>query len=128
MTYEQGRFLYDANVFVKANGEGAQDLQQGTFLSAEVTAGYRFLHRPYPGPTAVGRLGLRWRKQERGEQAGLSLENSGSDVLSFVTGLSIHPEPAMDLGLNLEIPISESYNGEQLGRGARFLISLAWRF
>lgn len=128
ITYGEGRMRYDATLFVKVNGEGAQEREQGTFLSANAAVGYRFWHETYPGPTAKAKLGVEYRTQGHSEVAGVSDPNSGSDLFLLKAGLSAHPRPDIDLSLNVEVPVIEDYNGEQLGQDTRFLFSLALRF
>lgn len=128
MTYGDGRVRYDATLFVKVPGEGAQDLEQGTFMSINASVGYRFWHEVYPGPTAKVKLGVEYRTQSHSEKKGMKEPDSGSDLVLLKTGISAHPRPDIDLSFNVEVPVIEDYNGTQLGQDPRFLLSLALRF
>jgi len=123
-----GRSRFDATVFYKLNTEGDQQYQDGDFFSASVSAGYRFLHYKYPGPTFGARLGLQWRHEGRAEQNGMSVTNSGADELLLTPGLSIHPIPRMDLNIGARVPVYQHYNGEQLGRDTELVFALGFRF
>lgn len=122
------RARFDANVFYKLNTEGAQQTEVGDFFSVDVSAAYRFLHYKYPGPTFGARLGLQWRHDARGEQNGLTIQDSGADELLLRPALSIHPIPRMDLNIGTRIPLYQHYNGQQLGRGVEWFLALGFRF
>lgn len=128
ITYGDGRMRYDASLFVKANGEGAQDRQQGIFLSANASVGYRFWHETYPGPTAGAKLGVEYRTEGHSELKGETDVDSGSDLILLKAGVGVHPRPDIDLSFSVEVPVLEDYNGEQLGHDTRFLLSVALRF
>jgi hypothetical protein len=125
---ELDRFRFDGVVFFKANSEGSQDFEEGDFLSVEVDAAYRFLHKPYPGPSASVKLGFQWRHQERSKQNDVSLANSGSDEIVVRTGLTWHPVPRLDITSSVDLPLYQNLKGEQLARDIRVFFGFGVRF
>ncbi len=123
-----GRARFDSTVFYKWNTEGSQQFKDGNFFSLSLSAAYRFLHYKYPGPTFGARLGLQWRHEGRAELAGSNVGSSGADELLLTPALSIHPIPQMDLNLGVRLPLTQHYNGTQLGRDLEFTLALGIRF
>ncbi len=122
------RYRFDANAFFKLNTEGSQDFEKGDFFATEVAAAYRFLHTKYPGPSASARIGLQWRHDGRSELDGASLDNSGSNELRLRPGLGWHPKPNIDIGLAIDIPLYQDFNGQQLGLDFRTFLAIGIRF
>ena len=114
VTLEIGRWRFDGNLFYVHGFHG--DLDGGTW-SAKAEAGYRFLLRPYPGPSANAKLGLRWRNEGRGDRA---------KRLFLRTGISAHPRADLDLGLFVEVPMWQSLDDEarRTDLRAQFVIGL----
>lgn len=122
------RFRFDGVAFFKANSEGAQGFEEGDFLSVEVDGAYRFLHKPYPGPSANAKVGIQFRHQERSKQNDVSLANSGSDEIVVRTGLTWHPVPRLDITSSVDLPLYQNFNGEQLARDIRVFLGFGVRF
>ena len=74
------RFRFDASVFYKVNTKGAQQFDEGDFLSIQGSAAYRFLFTKYPWRmTALeGVLGLTLFIRRRD---GYELTSAGKDLL-----------------------------------------------
>jgi hypothetical protein len=123
-----GRTRYDALVFYKANTEGSQNLENGDFFVASLSAGYRFISMEYPGPTVGVGVGLKYQHRGRAERAGTVEENSGSNVFFAHVGVMIHPRPDLDVAFAVDVPIHENYKGRQLGREILAAFSFAIRF
>jgi hypothetical protein len=122
------RFRFAGVLFYKANSEGAQDFEEGDFLAVEIDGGYRFYHKPYPGPSANVKVGFQWRHQERSKQNGVSQANSGSDEIVLRTGLTWHPIPRLDITSSVDLPLYQNFNGEQLARDIRVFFGFGVRF
>lgn len=127
-TYEQGKARFDTTLFYKFNTEGAEDFEQGDFLSFRLSAGYRVIMTRYPGPTLGVGLGLQYRHEGRATWMGQTVTNSGSDLLQIIPALSYHPIPRVDVSLGVSLPIWEDYNGTQLAREYRLWLKLGLRF
>jgi len=128
MTYGFGRARVDSTLFYKINTEGAADLERGDFVTLDLSGAYRVYHVKYPGPTVGIRAGVQYRHESRAELAGISVTNSGSDMLLFKTSVGVHPTPDTDLALGVEVPFWQDYNGQQLERGTRLVLKLGLRF
>lgn len=124
----QGRYRLDASAFYKLNTEGAQDFDRGNFFSLSLDGKYRFWHEQYPGPTAGVKLGLQYRYEGRAEQDGTNVANSGSSEIRGRTGFSWHPAANIDVSFNVEIPLYQDFNGEQLALDYRTFLALGIRF
>ena len=53
---------------------------------------------------------------------------SGSDELIARFGLGFHPIPQMDLNVSVDVPISQDFNGVQLGQDIRVFFAFGMRF
>lgn len=122
------RFRLDGLALYKLNTEGDQDYERGDFLALGVGATWRFLHTKYPGPTAGTRLGLLWRHEDRDEQDGASVPNTGSDQLLLQAGVVWHPLPNIDLSLEVDFPLYQDFKGVQLGLDYRTFLAAGFRF
>ena len=119
---------YDGLVFYKFNTKGAQEFEDGDFLVASVTTGYRFYNAEYPGATIAARFGLQYRHNGRSEMRGVGLTNSGYDELWLQFGIGAHPRPDLDLSLSVDLPVYEYYNGQQLARDLQVSLKFGIRF
>ena len=121
-------FRFDASVFYKVNTEGAQQFDEGDFLSIQGSAAYRFLFTKYPGPTASASVGLQYRYQDHHKLAGVTVANSGSDELLLRFGIGVHPTPQWDVSVSVDVPIYQDMNGMQLAQDIRLFVGVGVRF
>ncbi len=127
-TYSVGRARFDALGLYKANGEGEQDLEGGDFFVIGASAAYRYLHEKYPGPSASAKVGLQWSETGPSRMGGTRLENSGGRELLGRIGLGWHPVPQIDLTLSVDTPLSQDFDGQQLGLDLRTFLAVGVRF
>jgi hypothetical protein len=114
VTYEPGRWRFNAAALYQRNGHGAQDFKFGDEFFAEIAVGNRFWLEPYPGPFMRFDLLFRHRRQARASDGGATVADSGGDVTSVGATLAFRPRPALDFQLFLERPIGQDLNGLQL--------------
>jgi len=127
-TMSVGRARYDALTFYKVNGEGAQEFDPGDFFAVKASAGYRFLHKKYPGPSASAKLGLQWNHTDSASQYGSLLPNSGGEELLGTFGMGWHPVPQLDISLAVDVPLHQNLDGQQLGLDLRTFFAIGIRF
>ena len=125
---ELNRWRFDTIALYKNNGSGDQQYEQGDSLAFDLVGAYRFLHAQYPGPSANVKLGLLYRDNGQAQLAGVDVLNSGSEIWYGKFGLAWHPQPQWDLGLSVDVPLSESYNGTQLGIDYQVSLAVGIRF
>ncbi|MFT7667806.1 MAG: hypothetical protein ACI8X5_000490 [Planctomycetota bacterium] len=128
VTDSRGRFRFDGHMVYKLNTEGSLDISKGDEWSIGLSAAYRYLHRPYPGPSHSAKLGILWQGQTQAARAGNTLPNSGTERLLLRPALGFHPIPAIDISLNVDIPLYQHYDGQQLGFDFRTFFALGYRF
>ena len=119
---------FDALFIYKDNQEGARRTAESDFFVAQLTAAHRFINEPYPGPTVGVAAGLAFQHRSRSEIAGVRVRNSGSDLVLLHLGLSVHPVPSVDLGVSVDVPVYDHYNGTQLGRELFVSVAFGYRF
>lgn len=127
LTTSHERWRFDSQLFYKENTEGAQDFENGDFLSLGATLGYRYYHTKYPGPTASARVGIQWRHEEDAKLDG-SRVNNGADEIRLRPGLGWHPRPGIDVSLTVDLPVYRDYDGEQLALDFRTFVAVGMRF
>jgi hypothetical protein len=127
-TGSSNRFRVDAQAFYKLNTKGSQEFTDGDLATARISAAYRFWHERYPGPSHSVSLGLLYRHEFRAERDGHLVHNSGFDQLLLQPGLTLHPNPALDIVLKVEVPVFDSDRGQQLGLDYRTFAAVGWRF
>ena len=125
---ELDRWRFDAIALYKNNNTGAQQYEQGDNFAFDLVGAYRFLHAQYPGPSANIKLGLLYRDQGQAQLSGLSVVDSGSEVWLGKIALSWHPQPRWDLGLSVDLPLKETYDGTQLGLDYQVSLAVGIRF
>lgn len=125
---ELNRWRFDTIALYKNNNTGAQQYQAGDNFAFDLVGAYRFLHEQYPGPSANVKLGLLYRDQGEAQLAGTTITNSGSEMWLGRVALSWHPQPQWDLGLSVDVPISESYGGTQLAFDYQVSLTAGIRF
>ncbi len=125
-THSYSRWRFDSLALFKANTQGTGDLDAGDEWSFSTSAGYRYLHRPYPGASNSAKIGLLWQSQGYDTKNGARQVNSGSERLYLRPSLGFHPNPAIDLGIAVEIPLQMHYSGAQVADDYR--LSLAWGY
>jgi hypothetical protein len=119
---------FDTLLLYKANTEGSRDFAHGDFFSAELGAGYRFLHTQYPGPAASARVGVQYRHQEADEIDGTRQGSSGLDEITVRGGITVHPAPEWDIKLGIDVPVYHDVRGTQLVRDLRLALAFGIRF
>jgi hypothetical protein len=125
---ELNRWRFDTIALFKNNTSGAQEYEAGNNLAFDLVGAYRFLHAQYPGPSANVKLGLLYRDQGEAQLDGVTVANSGSEIWFGRFGLAWHPQPQWDLGLSVDLPISESYGGTQLAFDYQVSLTVGIRF
>ena len=114
VTYEPGRWRFNAALLYQRNGKGAEDYKFGDETFGEIAIGNRFWLEPYPGPFMRFDALIRYRHQARATQAGGLVHDSGSEVVTAGATLAFRPQPTIDLQLFLEYPIHQDVDGTQL--------------
>lgn len=114
LTYEPGRWRFNAMALYKRVGEGTHELKQADQFFTEIAAGNRFWLEPYPGPFMRADLMLRFRHEGADRQAGQTLANTGGDLLSIGVNWAFRPRPTMDFQISVEVPLYEEVRGLQL--------------
>ncbi len=125
---EADRWRFDAIAIYKENTEGAQDYEDGDDFAVDLVAAYRFLHAPYPGPSANVKLGLLYRHEGAAEQAGVTVLNSGNEQWLGRLAFAWHPQPAIDLSIAFDVPLAQDYDGTQLALDYRTSVAFGIRF
>jgi len=114
VTYEPGRWRFNAMSLYKRVNPGTQQSKQGDQFFTELAAGNRFWLEPYPGPFMRADVVLRYRHEWPDSQGGLSVANSGGDLLTVGLNWAFRPQPTLDFQVSVEVPIYESVRGTQL--------------
>lgn len=127
-TFSHRRMRFDGQAFYKLNTRGTQDFDDSDLVSVGTSAAYRFIHEKYPGPSHSARLGVVWQHQTRARSRGDTVANSGSDQILLRPGLTFHPDPALDIVINVDVPVFQHYRGQQLGLDVRTFLALGIRF
>lgn len=122
------RWRLDAVALYKWNTEGTGGIDEGEEFSMSASVGYRYLHRPYPGVSNSAKLGLLYQGQETGTRNGTLVANSGSERLYLRPSLGFHPNPAIDITVAVDFPLSLDYDGTQLGDEFRTFVAFGYRF
>ena len=125
---ELNRWRFDTIALFKSNNSGAQQTEQGDAFAFDLVGAYRFLHAQYPGPSANVKLGLLYRDQAQSVFAGAPIANSGSELWLGRVAMAWHPQPQWDLSLALDVPLSETYDGTQLGLDYQVSLAVGIRF
>jgi hypothetical protein len=125
---ELDRWRFDVTTLFKHNSSGARQYQAGDNFTFDLVGAYRFLHAQYPGPSANVKLGLLFRDQGSAQLAGATVVDSGSEVWLGRVALSWHPQPQWDLGISVDLPLSQSYGGTQLGLDYQVSLAVGIRF
>jgi hypothetical protein len=111
VTYEPGRWRFNAMALVKRVGQGTHDLNQGDQVFAELAAGNRFWLEPYPGPFMRADVALRYRWEGADRQGGATVPSTGGQLLTAAVNWAFRPRPTVDLQVSVEIPIFEEVRG-----------------
>jgi hypothetical protein len=127
VTYEPGRWRFNAAVLYQRNGQGEEDFKSGDELFAELAAGNRFWLEPYPGPFMRFDVLLRHRHSWRSTQHGDIVHDSGGDLLTAGATLAFRPRPTIDLQLFLEIPVYQKVEGTQLEEDFSIFLAIGYR-
>ncbi len=127
-TLDLDLWRFDFVALFKENGEGSQSYEQADKLTLSLSGKYRFLHETYPGPSASATVGLKYSHSWHAEDHGVNVGNSGGDDLLLKLAMGWHPRPDLDLGISVDLPLHEDFNGQQLGLDNRLQVSLGWRF
>lgn len=128
VTYEPGRWRFNAMALVKRVGQGTHDLNQGDQVFAELAAGNRFWLEPYPGPFMRADVALRYRWEGADRQGGATLPSTGGQLFTAAVNWAFRPQPTMDLQLSVEIPIFEEVRGTQLKNVVSLFAAFGLRF
>lgn len=122
------RWRFDSVALFKVNGTGTDNRDTGDEFSLGAAMAYRYLHRPYPGASHAARLGLLWQSQGSSSLSGSKVGDTGSERLYLRPALSFHPNPAIDISINVDLPLSQHYSGTQLGDDFRTFFAVGYRF
>ena len=125
---ELDRWRFDATALYKDNRSGHQAYRAGDQFTFDLVGAYRFLHAQYPGPSANVKLGLLYRDQASARWGGVEVADSRSELWLGRIALAWHPQPQWDLGLRLDLPLSETYGGSQLGLDYQVSLAVGLRF
>lgn len=127
VTYEPGRWRFNAAALYLRNGKGAEDFKAGDEIFVELAAGNRFWLEPYPGPFMRFDALIRYRRQDRAADGGSSLPDSGGAALTAGATLAFRPRPALDFQLFIEVPVWQDLNGIQLEEDVSIFIAVGFR-
>lgn len=114
VTYEPGRWRFNAMALVKRVGQGTHDYKQGDQFFAELAAGNRFWLEPYPGPFMRADVALRYRREGADVLTGRAVASTGGQLLTAAVNWAFRPRPTLDLQLSVEVPLFEEVRGTQL--------------
>jgi outer membrane putative beta-barrel porin/alpha-amylase len=114
VTYEPGRWRFNALVLYKRVGEGTHEYKQGDQFVAELGAGNRFWLEPYPGPFMRADVVLRYRHEGADGQGGRTVSDTGGDLLTAGVNWAFRPRPTLDVQVSVEVPLYEDVRGVQL--------------
>jgi len=128
LTYEPGRWRFNAMALAKRVGQGTHDLNQGDQFFAELAAGNRFWLEPYPGPFMRADVALRYRREGGDRQGGGSVPSTGGQLLTAAVNWAFRPRPTVDLQVSVEVPIFEEVRGTQLKNVIAVFGALGLRF
>ena len=127
VTYEPGRWRFNAAVMYQSNGEGGQDFKSGDELFGELAVGNRFWLEPYPGPFMRLDAILRFRHTWRARQDGDIVHDSGGDLVTVGATLAFRPQPTLDFQLFVEIPVYQFLEGTQLEEDLSVFFAFGFR-
>jgi len=128
ITESIGRWRFDGLLLYKWNTEGNRGVEFGDELSLGASMAYRYWHKPYPGPSHSARIGLLYQDIQSDRRSGSSLANTGSERLFLRPALGFHPIPAIDLSINVDVPLYQRFDGTQLGFDFRTFVAFGFRF
>ena len=128
VTYEPGRWRFNAMAMVKRVGQGTHDLNQGDQVFVELAAGNRFWLEPYPGPFMRADVALRYRWEGADRQGGATVVSTGGQLLTAAVNWAFRPRPTVDLQVSVEIPIFEEVRGTQLKNVVALFAAFGLRF
>jgi hypothetical protein len=137
-TYEPGRWRFNA-VALYQHGGGGGEFEAGDSLFAELSVGNRFWLEPYPGPFMRADLALRHRRDERVHVAddflpAPPLANdptpfpAGGELTSLALNWAFRPRPTLDLQIEVETPVSQHSDGDELAADTTVSLRLGYRF
>ena len=127
VTYEPGRWRFNAALLYQRNGKGAQDFTFGDEVFGELAIGNRFWLEPYPGPFMRFDALIRYRHTARSTEGGSLVHDSGGEVVTAGATLAFRPQPTLDLQLFVEYPILQDLNGTQLEEDLSIFVALGFR-
>jgi len=127
VTYEPGRWRFNAMTLYKRVGEGTHEYKQGDQFFAELAAGNRFWLEPYPGPFMRADVMLRFRHEWADRQGGGSVPNTGGDLLTLGVNWAFRPRPTVDVQVSVEVPIFEDVRGLQLKNQVSIFVAFGIR-
>lgn len=114
VTYEPGRWRFNAAFLFQRNGKGTEDFKFGDEAFGEIAVGNRFWLEPYPGPFMRFDALIRYRHTARATDGGSLVHDSGGELVTAGATLAFRPQPTIDLQLFVEYPILQDLNGTQL--------------
>ncbi|MCZ6691260.1 MAG: hypothetical protein O7H41_16865 [Planctomycetota bacterium] len=126
-TFERDRWKFNGVWLYQLNTEGGQDYKFGDELVLDLAVGNRFWIEKYPGPSASGTFGLRWKHEFRARQDGDGVTNTGGDTISARLSFVFHPRPVWDIVATLEVPLYHRVNGTQLVDDFSLFIAIGFR-
>jgi hypothetical protein len=127
VTYEPGRWRFNAAALFQRNGKGAHDYKAGDQFFAELAAGNRFWLEPYPGPFMRFDALLRYRHQARATDGGDTVDDSGGGLLTAGATLAFRPRPTLDFQIFVEVPLWQDVNGTQLEDDVSIFLAIGFR-
>lgn len=127
MTYEPGRWRFNAMVMAKRVGEGTHEYKQGDQGFAELAAGNRFWLEPYPGPFMRADVMLRYRHDSADRQYGRTVADTGGELLTAGVNWAFRPRPTLDLQISMEVPLWEDARGTQPRTQVSFFVAFGIR-
>ncbi len=128
VTYEPGRWRFNAMALYKRVGQGTHDYAQGDQFFAELAAGNRFWLEPYPGPFMRADVALRYRHEAADVHAGRSVADTGGHLVSAALNWAFRPRPTVDLQVSIERPLFEDVRGVQLRNQIAMFAAFGLRF
>ena len=127
VTYEPGRWRFNALALYKRVGEGTHEYKQGDEFFAELAAGNRFWLEPYPGPFMRADIMLRFRNDGSDRRAGHAVPDTGGDLVTIGVNWAFRPQPVWDLQFSVEVPIFQSLRGVQLKDEVSVFLAFGYR-
>lgn len=130
VTYEPGRWRFNAAALYQFNGKGARDYKEGDEFFAELAAGNRFWLEPYPGPfmrfDALLRYRHQWSSRLNGDAVRDPLDRIG-DLLTVGATLAFRPQPVLDFQVFVEVPVYERTRDAQLEEAVSIFFVVGYR-